>query len=240
MKWLQSIGRAVPRTAWLSGTALKWIALAFMTLDHIGMLLVPGCAELRILGRGAYPVFAYMIAEGCVYTRHKLQYILSIAGLGLICSAGSYIADGNLHQPILLTFAFSILLIYGLAYAEQQTVRWKALLAAVMTAGGVVLLYGLCHTDRLPGFVIDYGFCGIATPVMIWLGRTKAEKLALLVFGLWCISLELGGIQYYSLAAVLLLALYSGRRGSRGGKYIFYAYYPAHLAVLYGIAQWLP
>ena len=222
----------------ISGTTLKWLALISMTIDHIGVFFFPGCMELRMIGRAAYPIFAYMVAEGCAHTRRKQRYFLSVLGVGLLCSVVSYIADGNLYQSIFITFACSIALIFGLSYVTQyRQVRRSACLAMFGTAGGLVFLYVLCHASFVPGFVIDYGFCGAVTPVMIWLGTTRTQKLAALTFGLCCISLELGGVQVFSLAALPLLMLYNGRRGTNGRKYIFYLYYPAHLAILYGIVQ---
>ena len=41
-----------------------------------------------------------------------------------------------------------------------------------------------------------------------------------------------------ALLALPLLMLYSGRRGKWNMKYFFYIFYPAHLAILQGIA-WL-
>ena len=232
--------RAARLSGGISGTTLKWLALLAMTLDHIGMLLLPNCIELRLVGRLAYPVFAYMIAEGCWYTKRKGRYFLSLSVLGLVCSAGSYAAVGNTHQPIFITFALSIAFIYGVEYClRRRPDYWKSALAAVFMVVGAVLLYNLCRNDFSLGFSIDYGFCGIMTPVVVWLSDTKAGKLIALTFGLSCIALDLGGIQIFSLAAVAALALYSGKRGRGGGKYFFYVYYPAHLVLLYGLAQWL-
>lgn len=46
----------------LTGNQLKIIALITMTLDHVGVQLFPECQMLRIIGRIAFPIFAYMIA----------------------------------------------------------------------------------------------------------------------------------------------------------------------------------
>ena len=55
----------------LSGTAIKIIALLSMTIDHFGVIFFPKVELFRILGRIAMPIFAYMIAEGCRYTKTK-------------------------------------------------------------------------------------------------------------------------------------------------------------------------
>ena len=69
----------------LSGNALKLLAALFMTIDHVGVLLLPHVIVLRILGRLALPIFAYMIAEGCRYTRNRLRYFGSVFALGVLC-----------------------------------------------------------------------------------------------------------------------------------------------------------
>ena len=45
----------------LTGNQLKLIALITMTLDHVGMMLLPQVRILRAIGRIAFPIFAYMI-----------------------------------------------------------------------------------------------------------------------------------------------------------------------------------
>ena len=82
----------------LSGSTLKMIALVTMLIDHIGAVIVqrtmsmPGFDHdfwsslywpLRSIGRLAFPIFAYMIAEGCLYTKNRLRYLLVIAGFAV-------------------------------------------------------------------------------------------------------------------------------------------------------------
>lgn len=46
----------------LSGNALKLIAALTMLIDHIGVILLPNVAILRVIGRLAFPIYAFMIA----------------------------------------------------------------------------------------------------------------------------------------------------------------------------------
>ena len=68
-----------------TGNQLKLIALISMTCDHVGLQLLPDVLILRIIGRLALPIFAYMIAEGCRYTRNRKRYLLRMAGLAALC-----------------------------------------------------------------------------------------------------------------------------------------------------------
>ena len=101
----------------------------------------------------------------------------------------------------------------------------------------VFLYFTVFQLRLIQGLETDYGFLGIITPVLVWLGRSKAEKLAGLTIGLCLLSVELGTVQFFSLAAVILLYFYNGERGNHSLKWAFYAYYPLHIAVLYGISQ---
>ena len=221
----------------LSGNALKIIAIVSMTLDHIGYHLVPGCHLLRILGRLALPIFAYMIAEGCHHTRNPRKYLLTILAVAALCQLVYFFAMGSLYQCILVTFVLSILLIQSMDRARQDESHQTALTTALMWAGVVFVCVGLPqlldHTD----FAIDYGLWGVLLPVFIYLGRDRREKLLLTAVGLILLALSFSGLtQWFSLAALPLLALYNGERGKWRMKYFFYVYYPIHLAVIYGIS----
>lgn len=213
----------------LSGNQLKLLALAAMTCDHIGVALFPGCTLLRIIGRLAFPIFAWMIAEGCTYTRSRKKYLLTMAGLALLCQTVYFFAMGSLYQCVLVTFCLSIGLIYLLDNAKTP-LGWAAAILALVGAWllSEMLPILLSGTD----FRIDYRFAGILLPVLIYLGRNKWQKLALGAVGLLWLALIFGKLQWYGFAALIPLALYSGKRGKWKLKYLFYIYYPLHLVLI--------
>ena len=228
-------GRQVENQAVLNGNHLKLVAAFAMLLDHVGVILLPQVRLLRIIGRLAYPIFAFMIAEGCRYTKNKLRYFLMVFGLGVACQLVYYLFSGDTYHNILLTFSCSILLTYALqaAHTEKNRVLWSILFCA-----GFLTVYGLTLLIQ-----IDYGFWGVMTPVLAAFfpekGKTGSKLPVLMLFaGLLFLAADLGGVQYYSLLAIPLLLLYSGKRGKANLKYFFYIFYPVHLAVLQGIA-WL-
>ena len=65
----------------LDATALKLIAVLFMTIDHVGAFCgsfawVAGhMYPLRLVGRIAAPVFLFFVAEGLRHTRDKRLYL---------------------------------------------------------------------------------------------------------------------------------------------------------------------
>lgn len=221
----------------LTGNQLKILAAITMTVDHIGLQLFPGFTILRIIGRLAFPIFAYMIAEGCSYTKNRIKYLGTISLLAFACQLVYFFALHSVYQCILVTFSLSILLIYAYdnAVKKDTEVAWGLSLLAF---SAVFLL-----TKLLPYFMqgtdykIDYGFWGVMLPFFIYIGKDRPQKLLLTTIGLILLAASLSGIQWYSLAAIIPLSLYNGKRGQAKMKHFFYIYYPVHLALIYAISQ---
>lgn len=220
----------------LTGNQLKMLALITMTCDHVGLQLLPRLEILRIIGRLALPIYAYMIAEGWHYTRDRKKYLLRLAGLAAVCQTVCFAAMGSLYQCIMVTFSLSVCMIWLFERArEEGSVLWRGLAALGFAAG-----YFLCEVlpGLLPGtdFAIDYGICGVMLPVFVYFGRDLWKKVLLMGAGLVLLALDIGGIQWWALATLPLLALYNGKRGKWKIGTFFYLYYPLHLAVIYGIS----
>ena len=224
----------------MNATQLKIIGIVSMTIDHIGYFLFPQVTFLRVIGRLAYPIFAYMIAEGCRYTKNKARYFCTMFAIACVCSAAAYFAERSLYQSIFATFSCAMLLIFALDAAEKAAETARSILWGASAVMLTFLYFAVFQLQMIPGFETDYGFLGIITPVIAWLGRSKAEKLLGLTVGLCLLSAELGAVQFCSLAAVALLYFYNGKRGNHSLKWAFYVYYPLHIAALYGIAQIAP
>ena len=239
-----------------SGSTLKIIACAIMLIDHIGLVLYDYSPEVfevfRIIGRLAFPIFAFFIAEGTRYSRHKWQRLATIFSIGLVLFLFYYFYDGRLYGNIFLTFSISILLdMFFYQYkkslfSKSQKILGIGMLAAF--AATVFLVYRLYTLIRF-----EYGFFGMLLPVMINLTNFKDieaqqflkkldnhwVKILILIICSLLLSIDgnLGIIQYYCLFAIIPLALYNGKPGFKKLKYVFYIFYPAHLIIIEGISM---
>ena len=222
----------------LSGNHLKLLAALTMLLDHMGVLLYPRIMIFRIIGRLSYPIFAFMIAESCRYTQNKLRYFLMIFGLGVGCQVVYYFVSGDTYLNILLTFSGSILLVYLLQAAHKADSLGKQALWSTLFAVMTLSVFGLCQVVH-----VDYGFWGIMIPVMVSFAHIRNfphwAAVLLLGCGLVLLGTEYENMQQWallSLPSLLILLLYSGKRGKTKMKNFFYIFYPVHLVVLQGIA----
>lgn len=219
----------------LSGNQLKLIALVTMTIDHIGLTLFPQVLWWRLVGRLAFPIYAFLVAEGCLHTRSMPKYLHSMALMALLCQVVYFVAMGSLYQCILVTFSLSIGLCMLLKRAkEKKTFSWYLLtVLAVATVWFLTeeLPILFAHTD----YGVDYGFLGVMLPVALYLTPKKIWKL-LVTAGILLLMSATNWVQFPSVLAVAFLAFYNGTRGKHNLKHIFYWYYPIHLVVIHGIS----
>ena len=204
----------------LTNNQLKIIAMVTMVLDHIGMVLLPHLKILRIIGRLSFPIFAYMVGEGFAHSHNRWKYFLQMVALAVVCQVGLYVGTGSLLQCVIVTFSLSIAVMLGIEYSRNRRTLLSALVPILLAE---------------PDFGVDYGPPGILIPIVVCYVPNHMWKLILTALCLTARGFEYGGIQWFCLAAVLLLLCYNGQRGSRKLKYLFYVFYPLHLAVIYGI-----
>lgn len=217
----------------LTGNQLKILAIIFMTIDHVGMEIFPQFRLMKIIGRIAFPIFAFMIAEGCRHTRNRKKYLLTMACFAAICQIVYFVAMNSLYMCILVTFTLSIILIYTLDFARYKKKIWAWMLAALVFVLVFVVTDVIPRRFPIRDFCVDYGIVGVFVPVLIYIGRNKLEKLVLAAFILCALCMNYGGIQWYCLLALPLLAMYNGKRGAGKMKYLFYIYYPLHLVAIH-------
>ncbi len=234
----------------LSNNQLKLIAMAAMLLDHTGVILFPSVSFFKIVGRLSFPLFAYMIAEGALHTRHRLRYLLTLVSMGVICQTVFYIVNGSWHLNVLLTFSMALVLIFCIdAFARKRSLLTAV--GLILGVGGVAFLTGVAPwLFSAYGYHIDYSLPGVLFPVVVyfaparfgrcpgrptvdgfWPGKLICTAAMLVIMGSWS-----GGLQWCGLCALPLLALYNGERGRWRMKYVFYIFYPAHFVLLYGIS----
>lgn len=242
----------------LSGTQLKLLAVVTMTVDHVGAFLLPGVMWLRYVGRLAFPIFAYLIVEGCRYTSSRPRYLANMCAFGGLSQLVTWLAQHTWRQSIFTTLALSVATIWALQWWEEGRADGRSWFNARMVAplAMVALDVAICVllVGALPrelGFQVQYRLPGVLLPVLAylpWLGYPRRVKpplwtarrvasLALFALGLAWVNLALGvEYQWLSMLALVPIALYNGERGARIPKHLFYLYYPLHLAIIYALA----
>ena len=220
----------------MPGNILKLIAALSMLIDHVGLMFFPNQLWMRAVGRLAFPIFAFFIAEGFRYTRSKLRYLLTVFALGVACHTVYYIVTRSASFNVLITFSLSLCLLILLDKAlsdVRQNAAEKFLYIAAFAAA-LLAVTVICHYAE-----VDYGLLGVMLPLWPSFAQSKRGRLCAFAGGLLplCISAAIEGmpVQFFAYLALIPLFFYNEKPGKPRLKYFFYAFYPAHLALLWSL-----
>ena len=204
----------------LNTFTLKMIAIVSMLIDHIGYVFFPEIMIFRIIGRISFPMFAYVLSEGFIYTKDVKKYLLRLGIFALLSEIPYDLAImGSVlefsYQNVFFTLFFGVLMLYAMSEMKSVFMRYVVVIATVL----------LCQFLNT-----DYSSVGILIVFIFYVFRQRRiEKL--LFVGLIFIGLT-GGFQLYALLALPLIALHNGEQGPKM-KAFFYLFYPVHLLILY-------
>ncbi len=237
----------------LSSAGLHCLAMGLMLCDHLWAALFPAAEWLTCLGRLAFPIFSFLLAEGFRRARNRKKYLLRLLCWALIAEIPFNLMYGGslfypFHQNVLWTYVLSMALMMA---AEKIRARLRPLAALLPIAGLTLAFFFLGYAG-----MTDYYGPGVLTPlVFYWFpGRRRLDFLGQLL-GLFFLHAQLLGGYFYqinflgltlelpqqalALLALLPIWLYRGRQGlhSRGFRAFCYAFYPAHMALLFWIRQ---
>ncbi len=236
----------------LTSNMLRIIAVVLMVTDHIWATYMSFGNWMTYLGRLAFPIFAFQIAEGFVHTSDVKKYakrlflfaLISEIPFDLFC-VSTWL--NPFHQNVMFTLLlglFAIMVIDSLRKSiKEKTVKAKNVVISL-------LLLALISVAGFLGFV-DYGFWGVATVVMFYLLRDfpfawLTQLVAMVVIHVFVFegqmfSLEILGraveipTQSFAVFSLIPIWMYGGRKGcsSKVMQYGFYAFYPVHMFILY-------
>lgn len=224
----------------LAGSDLKVIAIVTMLIDHMGAILFPDVIILRMIGRLAFPIFAFLLVEGFFHTSDRKKYMTRLLMYALVSEVvfdlaffGTFFEMG--HQNIFFTLFLGLcaMMIFDQYRIKNPIAGW-----------GFLIGIGFLATF----FFVDYGMIGIATIFLYYYYHESPKRAIYSVGAMFAIMAALSinnasaggelvlraGIQGLAALAIPLLLMYSGERGLRF-KYVFYLFYPVHLLILFGI-----
>ena len=212
---------------------LKLVAIAAMFLDHFGDVFFPGVGIFRWVGRIAFPLFCYCMTVGLLYTRDIRKYLGRLAVFAVVSQPFYLLAfhpyDWRTEWAnwnIFFTLFLSLLAMAGL-----KARKWWLFLLGLFVVSW---------------WNFDYSGLGIQLMLIFYLCRNR-PKLGAVLFCLTYatsllygdpgdpLTLMVGNLAVdWSFFAVFAAPLIFCRThsGLNVPKYVFYAFYPAHLLLI--------
>lgn len=145
----------------LSGSTMKVIAMISMVIDHIALYLMEHgtilYGTMRGIGRIAFPVFAFLIAEGFIHTKSRYRYFFTLLGFAVISEIPWYLLNGTdgTHN-VMFTLALGVATLMVLENLLQRS----------MVLG---FLWTLGMAGLASWFGVDYEWRGIIVIVIFYL-----------------------------------------------------------------------
>jgi len=238
---------------------LKIIAAVTMLADHFGAAVFSHLAEtptqmatyemLRNIGRIAFPIYAYLVAQGCLHTKSIGRYMLRLMLLAIVSEVIfdiafysqvggiSFLRNTNIFYT--LFFGVAAIALFEETKRRLPDAGWRMFVAPIAAAPSMIAAWMLSS---------DYGHIGVLLIFVIYLtgpqnrnmrAITMTLALCLIYFPVFLTTQGyVLNIHYmFSLIAVLCVFAYNGKPGKNNAavKWGFYFFYPVHLAVLIGV-----
>ncbi|MBQ2992008.1 MAG: hypothetical protein IJD60_12090 [Clostridia bacterium] len=227
---------------------IKLIACLCMAFDHFGKMCFPQQSWMRLVGRLAFPLFAYGISVGVIHTKDPIEYLRRLVLLALV------------SQPLYsLGLAHENAAMYAVSFAEHPLrAAWTFYIKSFTTpsilitlCAALTLLILLRKKQWLLAFFVyillerfgmnlDYGLFGIRLMLVFYFlcGHPLLCACAVFVFmiqnsagyGYVFFGQEFS-MRIFALPAALFACL-PLQSGFRAPRWLTYGFYPAHLLLL--------
>lgn len=226
--------------AWLpsfNASQLKVLAMFSMLIDHVNKVLIgpyltgqPGSLAyisslFDILGRIAFPLFAFFIVEGFFKTHNRLKYLMRLLLFAAISEIPfdlfmSYQLWNPNANNVLWTFIIGFCLIWvSDCLVTAAKTPWRKVGAGIIIA---ILLVISCLIAMLAS--TDYEHFGVLIIFAFYLFYNQP----------WIASVVGLGVLYkewWAFLGFLAVLSYNGERGQQN-KWLAYCFYPAHLLII--------
>ncbi len=207
---------------------MQLIAMITMLIDHIGLLFFPGDLVWRVIGRIAFPIYAYALVQGYAHTSNFRRYALRLLLIAVLSQIPYQFLLNNDGLNVVATLLGAVLVLRMLDGVKPGP------LSALLIAGCCIVM------EVLP---FDYGAYGLLLVLIFKYARSTQMLMMHLLLNLVYLLSYGWIIQMVSLLPTMVIVFgprfWKRLETWRVPAWVWRSFYPAHLAVLavvvYGI-----
>ena len=242
----------------LSASTLKFIAMGAMLIDHIGLVLIENGYlasfkdtdvklstlplfwinfAMRTVGKIAFPLYAFLIIEGYKHTRDIRKYLIRLLVFGMLAEVPfdfayrSAISLNAQNAIFTLTIGLVSVMTWNAILGKNENGKVNNFYLVSEKKRFLAILSLLLYLAFATFFRVDYYGFGVAIVWVMYVFRNNILYRNVTTGVLLAMGgpLDIGGILSF-----IPINHYNGEKGLNL-KYLFYAFYPAHLLALVGI-----
>lgn len=213
---------------------LKIIGVITMLFDHVGDAIIGKFSFCNLIGRIAFPIFAFQAVQGYIYTKDFKKHMLKLFIFACISQIPFMLFLSTFTEEILTLNIFFTLFLGLLALFVYDKCKNKVLgfLFVILTS---IIAYFI-H--------VDYGAFGILLMFCFYFFKDKKGSMAITTIVLcflrfvpdiiaspvlWYIYIQCA---IFTALSLIFILFYNKNEGPKA-KYFFYIFYPLHLLILY-------
>ncbi len=234
----------------MTSFALKLIAVISMFCDHLGDAFTRKYSFFNLIGRIAFPIFAFTLSQGYIHTKNRKKYFIRLTIFALISQIPFSLflnkflptSDTILNIGFTLLLGFISMVSYDyFSNIDSAKLDYKLFGVKIKNMIGVLSAISIASIGQL--IHVDYGFFGVIVPFTFYL--LKDHKISMFIsYIILCIfrygyMILLNGFHMVyirllicTITPIFLILLYNGKQGIKI-KYLLYIFYPLHLMLLY-------
>ena len=231
----------------MSSFILKIIALITMTIDHFSIIILRKPAGfLRVIGRIAFPLFAFQLVQGFIHTKNRLKHCTLLLIFAFISQVPFELAFNIKSLNIFFTLFLGFVAIWLFEFTYNSLKSYIKNHNKILYIISLIVILPFAFLGNI--YNVDYGAWGILVICLFYFTRNCKKFIipllgyaALCIFKYWNVLLKAPlNINVWlnllgTFIPIVLIYFYNGRKG-KSMKYLFYIYYPAHLILLHYLA----
>ncbi len=205
---------------------MQWIAMITMLIDHIGAVFFPHIIELRIIGRIAFPIYAFAVYIGYKHTRDVQKYIWRLFWIAIISQVPFMAAFNHYSLNVVWTLWSALLVLFVIDKLPSRLL-------------GIPIVIGAGWFMEISQ--MDYGMYGLLLVLLFRYFQGPVLVVAHVVLNALYLLLHNSSVQMYSVLATAGIAIaqyYQAGFRIKGPRWVWRYFYPAHLAII-AIIRWV-
>jgi hypothetical protein len=200
---------------------MQLIAMVTMLIDHIGIVFFPDQDVWRIVGRLAFPLYAYALVQGYRHTRSIKRYLFRLVVIGAVSQVPYMLALKLFKVNVVGSLLVCLAALFLIDRAGSR-------------AGAVAIV--LASAALLEAVPFDYGSYALFLVLVFRYCSPHQTVLYHLLLNFAYVFYKGWALQLYSIAATAMFAYapraYGVLEKIRIPRWFWRSFYPAHLIVL--------
>ena len=218
----------------MTSFGLKIIALISMLCDHVSYVILDTPNYLNIIGRIAFPIFAFQISEGYAHTKNLKKYILRLFIFAIISQIPFtlFLYSLGINDFSFNVFFTLLLGLLSITIYDKIKDKYNKYLGFIPVIALIILAQIL---------KCDYGWYGVTLIFLFYLFKENRLLMNIsaisLIFIKYLITFTNEPHIYYlyfilgAITSLIFINLYNNKKG-KNIKHFLYVFYPLHLLIL--------